>query len=183
MAQWPLFRLLGRFGGAPGEYLARVGGGEKGAEVRRWRLAGRLARMYEEYQNYRPEMVGDWSRGGAQGTDAATVWEAELWRELRREMKDDTLWDAYRELPSRVAEAAEREGWRRVEVFGASMLSPVQMAIFRELGEHLEVTLSLFNPAKGDWFELPKKPLVAVGSGAEVRERPEDREWDKPEEA
>ena len=181
-AQWPLFRLLGRFGGAPGKYLAQLGGGERGGEVRRWRLAGRLARMYEEYQNFRPEMMGDWSRGGAQGTDAATAWEAELWRELRREMNEDTLWDAYRDLPARVVAAAAREGWRRVEVFGTSMLSPVQMAIFRELGEHLEVTLSLFNPAKGDWFELPRKPLVAVGSGAVVRERPEDRDLEKLEE-
>ncbi len=180
-AQWPLFRLLEGFGEAPGEYLERLGSSGRGAEVRRWRLAGRLARMYEEYQNYRPEMMRDWSEGRAQGTDAATAWEAGLWRALQREMKGDTLLNAYQDLPARVAEAAAREGWRRVEVFGTSMLSPVQMAIFRELGEHLEVTLSLFNPAKGDWFELPKKPLVAVGSGAEVRERPEDREWEKEE--
>lgn len=184
-AQWPLFRLLGRFGGAPGKYLAQLGNGERGGDVRRWRLAGRLARMYEEYQNFRPEMVGDWSRGRAEGTDAATAWEADLWRELRKEMGEDTLWDAYRDLPSRVAAAAEREGWRRVEVFGTSMLSPVQMAIFWELGKHLEVTLSLFNPAKGDWFELPRNKSVLsgwAGAGvAEVRDRPEDRLWEKEE--
>jgi exodeoxyribonuclease V gamma subunit len=177
-AQWPLFRLLHRFEGAPGAYLERLGGGERGGDVRRWRLAGRLARLYEDYQNYRPGMVGDWSRGGTRGTDKATAWEAELWRELRREMGEDTLWDAYRDLPARVAAAAEREGWRRVEVFGASMLSPVQMAVFRELGKHLETTLSLFNPAKGDWFELPRAALWEAGGGeSAVRERPEEREW------
>lgn len=176
-AQWPLFRLLEDFGEAPGEYLERLGSSGRGAEVRRWRLAGRLARMYEEYQNYRPEMMRDWSEGRAQGTDAATAWEAGLWRALQREMKGDTLLNAYQDLPARVAEAAAREGWRRVEVFGTSMLSPVQMAIFRELGEHLEVTLSLFNPAKGDWFELTRGKPVEAGSGTGVWERPEDREW------
>lgn len=181
-AQWPLFRLLEGFGGAPGEYLERLGSSGRGAEVRRWRLAGRLARMYEEYQNFRPEMMRDWSQeGGAKDTDAATAWEAGLWRALQREMKGDTLLDAYQDLPARVAEAAAREGWRRVEVFGTSMLSPVQMAIFRELGEHLEVTLSLFNPARGDWFELTRGETVEAGSGVGLRERPEDREWREEE--
>jgi exodeoxyribonuclease V gamma subunit len=139
--------------------------------------------MFEEYQNYRPEMVGDWSRSETQKMDPATVWEAELWHALRKEMGNDTLWDAYLDLPSRVKAAAEREGWRRVEVFGTSMLSLVQMEIFRELGEHLEVTLSLFNPAKGFWCELSAGTLSGMESGGEaVRKRPEDREWEKPEE-
>jgi len=178
-AQWPLFRLLGRFGGAPGAYLERLGGEGRGAEARRWRLAGRLARLFEDYQNYRPEMVGNWSTGGKEGTDGATDWEPELWRALRKAMGEDTLWDAYRDLPGRVAAAAEKSGWRRVEVFGTSLLSPVQMAVFLELGKHLEVTLSLFNPAKGDWFELPRKKSVLPGWTGAVRERPEDRDWMK----
>ena len=183
-AQWPLFWLLGRFGGAPGAYLERLGRGGRGEDGRRWRLAGRLARLYEDYQNYRPEMVGDWAKGGKAGTDAATAWEAELWRALRKEMGEDTLWDAYRDLPRRVEVAAAKGGWRRVEVFGTGMLSPVQLAIFRELGKHLEVTLSLFNPAKGDWFDLPRAGiLLGRGSveGAVVRERPEEREWEREE--
>ena len=183
-ARWPLFRLLGRFGDAPGAYLARLGGEKSGGEVRRWRLAGRLARLYEDYQNYRPEMIGDWTKGKATGTDENTEWEAALWRELREAMGEETLWDAYRDLPRRVEAAAEKAGWRRVEIFGTSMLPPVQMAIFRELGEHLEVTLSLFNPAKGDWFELPRAGVLSdwAGSGeAAVRERPEDRVWEGEE--
>lgn len=191
-AQWPLFRLLGRFGGAPGAYLERLGRAERegregrggrarGEDGRRWRLAGRLARLYEDYQNYRPEMVGNWSRGGTAGTDGAPAWEAELWRELRKEMGEDTLWDAYLDLPSRVAAAAEKSGWRRVEVFGTSLLSPVQMAVFLELGKHLDVTVSLFNPAKGDWFELPRNRAVLPGWDGAVSDRPEDRDWKEGE--
>lgn len=179
-AQWPLFRLLGRFGGAPGAYLERLGGeGGRGAEARRWRLAGRLARLFEDYQNYRPKMIGDWSRGA--GTDGVPEWELELWLALRKEMGEATLWDAYRDLPGRVAAAAEKSGWRRVEVFGTSLLSPVQMAVFLELGKHLEVTVSLFNPAKGDWFDLPRNESVLDGWTGAVIDRPEELEWGKPE--
>ena len=184
-AQWRLFRLLKEFGGAPGAYLKRLGGEEseganRGAEVRRWRLAGRLARLFEDYQNYRPEMIGNWTQGEKKWPDGAPDWEPELWRELRKEMGEDTLWDAYRDLPGRVA-AAKKSGWRRVEVFGTSMLSPVQMAIFLELGKHLEVTLSLFNPAKGDWFELSRDKGVLLGWTGAVSDRPKDQEWEKPE--
>lgn len=189
-AQWRLFQFLEEFGMAPGEYLerlARLGGEEsskakRGAEVRRWRLAGRLARLFEDYQNYRPKMVGDWSRGVTSGTDGVPDWEPELWCKLRKEMGEATLWDAYRDLPARVAAAAEKSGWRRVEVFGTSMLSPAQMAVFLELGKHLEVTLSLFNPAKWDWFDLPRNESVLRGWTGAVSDRPDDREWEKPEE-
>ena len=72
---WRVFGLLERVKGEPGfEPLARYLAG--GDELKRFRLAERIAATLDQYLVYRPDWIRDWERGG--GED----WQAALWRRL-----------------------------------------------------------------------------------------------------
>ena len=79
-----LWRLLGtatgnRFGAAA-DYCA-----DDPDQRKRWQLADRLARTFDDYQLYRPELLARWATGGASADPAPhEAWQAAIWRELRR---------------------------------------------------------------------------------------------------
>ena len=81
--QWRVYGLLqadpARF--AP---LARyVGDNAQAADRRRWGLAGKLAQLFDDYQNYRPDMLAAWRAGRPCGDgDSGQAWQADLWRAL-----------------------------------------------------------------------------------------------------
>jgi exodeoxyribonuclease V gamma subunit len=78
--EWRILALLSRLEREPG--FGRVRAFTGGDAFRRWQLAGRLARLFDRYMTYRPDLLGEWERGRnpAEGEDAA--WQACLWREL-----------------------------------------------------------------------------------------------------
>ncbi|MDX9745247.1 MAG: exodeoxyribonuclease V subunit gamma, partial [Syntrophales bacterium] len=48
-------------------------------------LSHRIARVFDQYMAYRPEMLLKWETGSA--TEGDEVWQAELWRLLREDVK------------------------------------------------------------------------------------------------
>ncbi|MBN2289942.1 MAG: exodeoxyribonuclease V subunit gamma, partial [Candidatus Glassbacteria bacterium] len=58
-------------------YLGRERQGLKSIQ-----LASRIARVFDQYQLYRPQMILDWNRGNPGPGGRSQPWQFELWREI-----------------------------------------------------------------------------------------------------
>lgn len=155
------------------QYVRPAGrsGAAGGADARKgFKLAGRLAALYDEYQTVRPEMMLNWEAGGRAGTDSSTRWEPELWRRLTAGARDRTYLSAFRRLGEDLAKSGLAETYRRLFVFAPSMLPPAQIEFFRRAGCFMDVDVFLLNPARGDWFDRDRLAAPAAG----LHDRPED---------
>ncbi len=198
-ARWPLLevvdrcaprepwcRALGQYLGAdgsdpgdPGDTSRSSGGsgsgsGDSGADKgRRLAVVSKLARLYDDYGQSRPEMLRAWADGRDELGDGITLdedlrWQAELWRRLRTQLATpspaELLEAACSRLRDQPALCALPE---RISVFGASRLSPARLAVLAALAEHRDVHLWLHHASPGLWAKVN-------GADATLRRR-EDR--------
>ena len=168
------------------DFLIQQPSGEKFAPLRRYiarqgrpdprkcfKLAGRLAKLLDEYQLYRPAMMQAWGQpGNRNGVPDALLWEPELWRQLIAGREDETILAAFLAMESLMAGGGIEKAYPQIFVFLPSALPPPHLQFLRMLGERLPVTLYLFNPAEGDWFD--RDSLQHRLREATPQERPRD---------
>lgn len=133
-----------------------------------FKLAGRIAKIFDEYQTYRPEIMADWTRGGNTQTDAGTEWEPVFWRMLVKDKEHETHISAFQRMEGRIANCAIAHVYRRVFVFAPSMLPPTHLYFFRLLGDWVPLDFYMFNPSNTDWFDR------AIDKRMALHDRPPD---------
>lgn len=155
--QWRIWNELSRKD-APGAYdtlHAYVGGDEcdPGAmDRKRWGLAARLARLFDDYQNYRADLLEDWGAGGSKGLSDSLLWQAVLWRNLVED-RPETYLGQFRDMRGKLANCGIRQAYRRVTVFHTSAMPRAYMEFFVELGRVMDVRMYIFNPSQEFWIE------------------------------
>ena len=123
-------------------------------------LAARLARLYDDYQVYRPDVLAAWTRGETTPDDHSHAsWQAPLWRHLDRETSAsnraahlEALIDALRarrDPPDRCPS--------RVTVFGALIFPPLYLRVLDALALHTDVEFLAVLPGGTD--SPPQNPL------------------------
>ncbi len=141
--------LAARLGGGPvARYLdaARDPGAR---ERRRLELAREVARTFELYTVFRPELLAAWERGAEPGD-----WQAELWRILAAEHPGAHRAALFRALIAAVPRADPSLFPRRVHVFGVGALAPLRLEAFRAVAGRVEVNLFTVNPSRAYWAEV-----------------------------
>lgn len=119
-----------------------------------FKLAGRLAALFDQYQTFRPAMVAAWQEGDPGGTDASTAWQPELWRHLVDGQTNSTYLAAFRKMDARLGLSRIDQTYRRLFVFAPTLMPGTHLAFFRALGKILPVHVYLFNPSpETDWFD------------------------------
>ncbi len=151
-------------------YLDAAGDDREARDLHRLQLAGRLARLFHQYNETRPDLLRDWSAGRAcfAGTDfgATEEWQRSLWDRL-----STLLAQAYRDqavrwiLPIEILEIIDEPGVTlpsEIHVFGFSYLSHG----FREMIERLDrrSTIELYTFAPVDW-----QPVVAASEASPTK--------------
>ena len=114
-------------------------------ELRRFQLAERIARSFDRYLVFRPQMIRGWETG------AENHWQAILWRELVKTipgLHPPALADEFRSLLKRGAAPLPE----RISLFGISTLPPFYVDFLRELAGHTAVHLFVMRPTP-DWWE------------------------------
>lgn len=129
-----------------------------------FKLAGRIAKVFDEYQTYRPEMMVDWTKGGSTGTDQTTEWEPVLWRLLVKGQEQSTHLSAFLRMQKQLKQCKIAEVYRRIFVFAPSMLPPTHLYFFRALASVIPLEFYIFNPSDTDWFERERLPHVVSGN-------------------
>jgi exodeoxyribonuclease V gamma subunit len=128
------------------EFRGGAGGG-----LKRFQLAERIARLFDQYLIFRPEMMAAWERGGTAKADE--IWQSELWRALIA--GEEASHPAARKEAFlkgiTVSGGANYALPERVSVFGISVLPRFHLEILHALSHLIEVNLFLMNPSREFW--------------------------------
>jgi len=132
-----------------------------------WQLACRLADALDAYQVYRPDWLHAWSQGRrALPSVADEIWQAAIWRRLcavlplaDRGSRMQALIAALEHDPLSTASllttsVSTKALPKRLSLFGALPLSPMQMRWVRALARHTEVAVYHCAPSAAYWGDL-----------------------------
>jgi exodeoxyribonuclease V gamma subunit len=178
-SMWPLLEVIDAC--APAEAwclpLAQhlgTGGEDKG---RRLAVASRLARLFDDYGQSRPEMLLAWADGRDERGDGTPLegdlrWQAELWRRLRDRLGTTSPAELLDEACDRLrAEPGLSVLPERISVFGASRLSPARLAVLAALAEHRDVHLWLHHASPALWEKVRSSKQVVRRHDDSTRSR------------
>src|SRR5437867_1414559 len=147
---WSIADLLVRHVRGPefAEIRTYLAGDEYG--VRRIQLAERIARLFDQYVVYRPQMVLAWEGG------AEAHWQAILWRALgERHGPHHIAARARAFLQTLQRPDARLDGLpARVSVCGVSTLAPLYLEMLAALSPYVELHLFLLSPSAEYWAEI-----------------------------
>ena len=129
-------------------------------------LASRLARLFDDYQVYRPDVLAAWERGGDPVPEFAHgPWQAALWRALvadgleHRGLFLDRLRAQLARPEPRLTLPA------RVSVFGGLVLPPVYARMLGALARHVPVTVYAVTPGEAPTTAPHAHPLLRALAG------------------
>ncbi|MDM8549735.1 exodeoxyribonuclease V subunit gamma [Desulfobacterales bacterium HSG2] len=174
---WKIMRLLRSCVAKPEfEHLRSYFRGSR-ESLKRFQLSERIARTFDQYLIFRPDMILKWELGKEDG------WQAILWRELVRGNEEKHR----AALAKAFFEAIEQESRfpvpnshlsfpERISVFGISSLPRFHIQVFDAVSRFTEVNLFLMNPCQEYWSDIlsnrEKKLLAAKENAQEI-----DREY------
>lgn len=145
---WRIFDVLPSLRGSAGfedldHYLVADHSGRS-----RWRLAERLADVYDQYLVYRPDWIRDWERG--EGED----WQARLWRRIADGGTHRVaLFDGFL-AAARSGQLRSGQLPARITLFGVSSLPPIQLEALHALSSVVDVHIFFLNPCKYYWGDI-----------------------------
>ncbi len=165
---WRLHALLPAVAAEPGfaavaRYLA------DGDDRKRFQLAGRLARLFDQYLVYRPELVLAWDADEETWAErfaarAEEEWQARLWHRVATGWATGHPARWQRDFLERAQAGTLPAGAlpERVSVFGISALPPFHLELLAALATVTEVNLFLLQPTEHFWGDLRSRREQAL---------------------
>lgn len=147
------------------------------AGLRGFQLARRLARLFDDYITYRPQMLAEWESGGEDAHDSDARWQAALWRRLVGDGPARHLGQLGVELFDRLKQSHEplRGLPARLSVFGVSSLAPFYLHLFDALAHRSEVTFYRLEPCADYWGDIRTLRESVRAEGLAAGENGEER--------
>ncbi|MGA1823681.1 MAG: exodeoxyribonuclease V subunit gamma [bacterium] len=122
-------------------------------------LSEQLARIFDQYTMYRPELILKWEMG------EESHWQAQLWRELIKEGGGSHKAAIRKKFFDTVAQShVDPDSLpHRISIFGIPFLQPMHLEIFAAMSRYhaLDVNLFLMNPCKEFWFDIVSEKTTA----------------------
>jgi exodeoxyribonuclease V gamma subunit len=144
---WRVMRLLPRCLGEEGFEPLKAYLADDGRGFKRYQLSRIIARLFDQYLVYRPDMMLGWEAGKERH------WQAALWRMLEAESPGSHRAARWKEAHARLQRTgAGRALPSRVSVFGISALPPFHLRILDAVARTVEVSLFVMNPCREYWF-------------------------------
>ena len=120
------------------------------ANLKNYQLASGIARVFDRYLIFRPEMMDAWENGESGTGEAA--WQADLWRRIRAGCTTEHLNGLRKQIQNRVATGSAGAFLpERISIFGISILPPFYLDFFNLLSESMEVNGFFMNPCREFW--------------------------------
>ena len=133
--------------------------------LRRYELAEQIARVFDEYQIMRPDMLDAWARQQTVTQNAAEPWQMVLWKQLLTQMGQShptrlrhrgQIWQtAIEQLKSPLDPTILERLPKRISVFGISSMPPLFLEFLHALATQTDVQLFLMQPCKEYWADIP----------------------------
>lgn len=131
--------------------------------LKRFQLAQQLAKIYDQYQIMRPDMLSKWQAGGLVFENNPTeLWQRQLWREITvtigTHKHRGSLWlDSIETLKGHLPGFFSAPIPERISIFGVNTLPPLFLAYLHALAQHCDVHLYLLNPSQEFWADIESK--------------------------
>ena len=143
-------------------------------EMRRWKLAGRIADVFDQYLTYRPEMILDWAKKNYKPKSATEQWQSVLWKKLIRHWESHSGKEYKHQavLLNEILTTIDNKSLdteklpQRVTVFGVSAMPPVYLKILVKLSRLTDVYFYCIAPGKDQSSSNP----INLSLGATGRE-------------
>ncbi|HET6488594.1 MAG TPA: exodeoxyribonuclease V subunit gamma, partial [Syntrophales bacterium] len=116
--------------------------------LKRYQLSRIIARLYDQYLLYRPDMVLGWESGRDRH------WQAALWRLLAAGSAESHRAARWKEALARLQRALP-DGANlpeRISVFGISALPPYHLQVLAAVSRYIDVSLFILNPCREYWY-------------------------------
>ncbi|MFI3138151.1 MAG: exodeoxyribonuclease V subunit gamma, partial [Methylococcaceae bacterium] len=131
-------------------------------ELKRFQLAQQLAKVFDQYQIMRPDMLSRWQQGEWVFENNTTEqWQRKLWLEITQVigMKHrGSLWlDIIDTLHSHIPGHFSGQLPERISLFGVNTLPPLFLAYLHALAQHCDLHLFLLNPSQEFWADIESK--------------------------
>lgn len=139
---------------------------QDGNPRKRWRLAMRVADVFDQYLVYRPHWLAQWETGRLCGLGADEAWQAGLWRKLSADRESPHRADLLERLIARLRGREALALPERIVLFGISSLAPKVVEVLAALGTRIEVCFFALNPCQEAWGDVSRASLE--GDGLEV---------------
>ena len=167
---WRLYRLL--------PALTRQAGFESLAHFlledsnqrKRHQLAEQLADLFDQYQVYRSDWIGDWAAGRDSLRDADGTarpmpnrqqWQPAMWRAVLDDLGADlnpfaSRASVHEQFMIRIDQLPQRPAGipRRVVLFGLSSLPQQSLEVLAKLGKFCQIVLFVHNPCQHYWADI-----------------------------
>ncbi len=144
---WRVMGLLPRCLDGEGFEPLRAYLGDDGRGFKRYQLSRIVARLFDQYLVYRPEMVLGWESGRERH------WQAALWRLLAAGSPGPHRAARWKEALARLQRTGPGRALpSRVSVFGISALPPFHLRILDAVARTIDVNLFVMNPCREYWY-------------------------------
>ncbi len=165
---WRIYQLLPPATKQPGfasvaRYLA------DGDERKRFQLAGRLARLFDQYLVYRPDLIAAWDSGASDwperfGAEPGDLWQSQLWRMIGEGWAagHPAAWLHEFLRQSQAGRLPKGRLPERVSVFGVSSLPPFHLDLLKALSTVAEVHLFMLQPTEHYWGDVRSRREQAL---------------------
>lgn len=116
--------------------------GENSA-IKRYQLATQLARLFQNYQLLRPDLLAAWQQGSSQPQNSAELWQQALWQKITTQIgtaHQGVLWQqAIEKLKQTPKGQFKYQLPQRLIVFGVSNLPPLGWQFLQAVAEQCDV--------------------------------------------
>jgi exodeoxyribonuclease V gamma subunit len=126
--------------------------GKTSPDRRRFFLASQLAQLFDDYQNYRPDMLCEWQQNKLGDLPTEQHWQPYLWKQLIAQEPNSYL-KLFLEMREKVLACDLSKELRCVRLFGITSMPIPYLYFFQLLSKTIPVHFYLFNPSKEFWFD------------------------------
>jgi exodeoxyribonuclease V gamma subunit len=137
------------------------------SQLKRFQLACHIARIFERYCVYRPEMILQWEARpngpwtmGREKLPETWRWQPMLWNALVKTIGSHHPANAARSLIKKCQKQVRIDLPERISVFGISTLPPLYLQILDKLPATTQVTVYLLSPSSEYWAHTRSKPEI-----------------------
>lgn len=146
-------------------YLGRPGGGRRSDyEIRCWQLSGELARLFQEYEYHRSEMIQRWlaDRPAEDAMESCQKWIFRKMVSLKDRLGRSTgrplaALPEYARMvldPGRTVNRHGGTGLAPVHLFGLSQTSPFHLELLSRLKSYYDIHIYSLNPSREYWEDI-----------------------------
>ena len=158
---WRLEALLRRLDDEELQPLKQYLSGNS-VELKRYQLALQLAKVFDQYQIMRPELLSAWQANKLLYNNATERWQQVLWRQVTAQIGSNqhrgSLWLQVIDKLNNAAEGEFSEQLpERICIFGVNTMPPLFLKYLEGLARHCELHLFLLNPSADFWADIDSK--------------------------